>query len=100
MQLQWKALPHDQQRWIADASGVVGGSYTISRYHRGDFVPEFNIHYLSRRRRATGMQMGRYLPQVAATLDAAMALAQADHDTLKNVRAPLEQTNDQTKEAS
>ena len=75
MQLQWKALPHRQ--WIADASRVVGGGYTIVGNHRedcGHFVPEFHIQYLGR--------MGRYLPQVGATLEQAMALAQADHDAL------------------
>jgi hypothetical protein len=84
MQLQWKAVPHRQ--WIANGSRAVGGSYTIFGNHRedcGHFVPEFNIHYLGRRRRATGIRMGRYLPQVGATLDEAMALAQADHDALK-----------------
>ena len=88
--LKWEEEDCGYVHWTAKASRGVGRHYDVgpltSDYTQGrNGLLHYPVFYLSGRR-SKPCRMGRYLEPLAATIDEAMALAQADNDQLKAAR--------------
>jgi hypothetical protein len=80
--LEWKPIPNGLRAWQAPASHVVGGAYLVTGFERDDAGQQaFKAYHCARNQRHPND--ARRLPPAVASLEAAKALAQADHDALE-----------------